>query len=55
MECLLYAVISGAVERAVHDLPVESVSLHTKSVGGPLDMIVWLVNGDTPFSNSIHI
>jgi hypothetical protein len=49
MACSLCAVISSAVERAVHDLPVESVFLHTRSVGGQLDMIVWLVNGGTQF------
>ena len=45
--CALCSVISNAVNEAISDSPIESVSLHTSSVGGPLDMVMWLVNGDT--------
>jgi hypothetical protein len=50
MRCSLCSVISNAVDAAeecIDEWPVESVSLHSSSVGGPLDMVVWLINGDT--------
>lgn len=47
MSCSLCSVISHAVENAIHDSRVESISLHTSSVGGPLDMVTWLADGNT--------
>jgi hypothetical protein len=50
LSCVLCSVVSKAVDAAeecIDDWPVESVSLHSSLVGGPLDMVVWLINGDT--------
>jgi hypothetical protein len=47
MQCSLCTVIANAVEQRVDDRPLESVTLHTSSVGGPLDMIAWFVDGET--------
>jgi hypothetical protein len=45
--CPLCSVIANAVGQCTENCALEAVTLHTSSVGGPLDMVVWLVNGDT--------
>jgi hypothetical protein len=47
LTCPLCSIIANAVRRCTDNCALEAVTLHTSSIGGPLDMVVWLLNGDT--------
>jgi hypothetical protein len=47
LTCPLCSVIADAVQQCTENCALEAVTLHTSSIGGPLDMVVWLMNGDT--------